>query len=56
MDNIIFLASLHSVKIDREGEAKITLAIPSSGRDAILELSRFTEAVLRVSVSPEAMG
>ena len=56
MDTINFLASLHSVKIDREGETRITLMVPLSDRDAILELSRLTEAILRVSVSPENMS
>lgn len=50
---IIFIASLHKVQIDREGEAKITLTVPLSDREQVLNLSMLTETALKVSVEEE---
>lgn len=50
MENIIFIAALHKVQIDREGESRITFTIPMSDRRAVLALSEYTECELRVEV------
>lgn len=47
---ITFTASLHKVQIDREGEARITLTVPLSERQQVLELSLLTKTALKVSV------
>ena len=47
---ITFTASLHKVQIDREGEARITLTVPLSDREQVLNLSMLTETALKVSV------
>lgn len=50
MGNITFIAALHKVQIDREGEARITFTVPMSDRRAVLALSEYTECELRVEV------
>ena len=40
---ITFIASLHKVQIDREGEARITLTVPLSEREQVLDWSMLTE-------------
>ena len=50
MSEITFIASLHKVQIDREGEARITLTIPMSEREAVLAVSMLTETALRVKI------
>ena len=50
---ITFIASLHKVQIDREGEARITLTVPLSEREQILNLSMLTETALKVSVESD---
>ena len=50
MSEITFIASLHKVQIDREGELRITLTIPMSEREAVLAVSMLTEIALRVKI------
>jgi len=50
MSEITFIASLHKVQIDREGEARITLTIPMSEREAVLAVSMLTETALKVKI------
>lgn len=47
---IKFPAILYSVRIDREGESKVTLTIPQSDLDAIISLGHETEKLLQVSI------
>ena len=56
MSEITFIASLHKVQIDREGEARITLTIPMSEREAVLAVSMLTETALRVLVAVDGAG
>ena len=50
MSEITFIASLHKVQIDREGESRITLTIPMSEREAVLAVSMLTETALKVKI------
>ena len=50
---IVFNAIIHKVQIDREGEARITLTVPLSNREQVLNLSMLTETVLKVSVESD---
>ena len=49
---IVFSAIIHQVKIDKEGESKITLTVPLVNRDEVLEVGKLTEQVLEVSIVP----
>ena len=50
---VTFRAVIHSYRTDSEGEAKLTLAIPSSDRDAGNQASQLTKRVLYVTVCEE---
>ena len=50
---IQFKASIHAVRIDYEGEAKIILAVPSSDLKSVQELQGLTQRVLNVSITEE---
>ena len=52
-EEIIFIASLYAVKIDREGETRITFTVPASERTEALRVNPLIEKALRVSVSIE---
>jgi len=56
MSEITFIASLHKIQIDREGESRITLTIPMSEREAVLAISMLTETALRVVVAVDESG
>lgn len=50
MKPIKFPAILYLVRIDKEGESKVTLAIPQSELDSIILLGKETEKLLQVSI------
>lgn len=52
-EQIGFIASLHKVQIDREGESRITLTVPLSHRAKVMELSELTEVALHVVVTAD---
>jgi hypothetical protein len=48
-----FLASLHAIKINAEGDSTITLKVPADQLLAIIPLVAQTEQLLKVSVETE---
>lgn len=52
---IAFAASLYSTRMDREGETKLTLAIPSSELDKLISLRTLHEKLLEVTIECDDM-
>lgn len=48
-----FFASLHKVQVDKEGEAKIILTVPSDALDKVLPLATLSGKLLKVSIEQE---
>ena len=53
MEPINFKATIHGLRIDREGEGKLTLTIPSSDLPKLIQCVTGLETVLNVSIEPE---
>jgi len=53
---IDFKGLIHLVKMDREGEYKITFTIPSSEREKMVFLQSATEEVLDISIEVEGVN
>jgi hypothetical protein len=53
---IQFKAVVSSVKIDKEGQVKITFTVPLSHRTEAMSVGVLTETVLNVSVEKEEEG
>lgn len=49
----MFPATLHKVQIDREGEAKIILTVPSDSLDKIIPLAGLNGKLLQVSIEED---
>lgn len=45
-----FHAAMHAVRVDHEGESKVTLTVPQSDLDAVLPLAKASGVPLIVSV------
>ena len=45
-----FMASLHKVQVDNEGESAIILKVPQSDLLSILQLTQLTQTLLEVEV------
>lgn len=45
-----FSGSIHSIKLDSEGEATLVLKVPSSELASVVELTAHTQELLKVSV------
>ena len=45
-----FMASLHKVQVDNEGESTVILKVPQTELPAILELTQLTQTLLEVEV------
>ena len=54
MEKLNFKATLHAIRIDKEGESKITLTIPTSDLIVAAKMASMTESVLDVSVDVES--
>ena len=46
-----FTAALHAVRIDNEGETRVTLTVPFTDLIKMLELAQLTQQLLEVEVS-----
>lgn len=53
MADVRFHASLHSTRMDAEGESKVTLTVPLSDLPALVRLALCTQQVLLVTVTTE---
>ncbi len=53
MDGINFKAILHSVRIDKEGESRVTLSVPQSDLDNVMLLATETEKLILISAKVE---
>ena len=53
MDKITFVGCIGNIKMDREGETKITLDVPLSELEKILELGKLNGKLLKVEIQEE---
>lgn len=52
-DPLCFHASLWRLTTDREGEARLTLDVPESDLAQVVQIIRWKEMALKVTVQPE---
>ena len=52
-DSIKFKAVMDSVRVDKDGEVKLSLRVPLTYRNDALLCAALTEKVLRVTITPE---
>ena len=48
-----FPATLYKVQVDKEAEARVVLLVPADSLDKILQLTKMTGQLLRVSVDAD---